>query len=180
VRYALSFWPAWAAILMPGLLSVLTGCNGDPTGGWMIRPGPKGQIAVPEPINLLLPKEIRVHDFTTTQTFDKQGRKGIEVRMQALDAYGDSTKAFGDFRFELYQYRAQSLNPKGKLIATWPESVQDPRKNLIHWDDISRTYVFKLQWYDAIPTGKRFVLVAIFTSPFTERLFAERIFVAGQ
>ena len=31
-----------------------------------------------------------------------------------------------------------------------------------------------------IPVGQRFVLVAVFTSPFTQRLFAERVFVSGQ
>lgn len=147
---------------------------------------PKGSpdlqtLIIPEPINLLLPRTIRIHPFTGTRSFDPAGGiKGIDVRIEAKDGFGDPTKAFGDFRFELYTYIPYSPEPKGKRLAVWHESVIKPKKNLVHWDNIARRYQFKLQWDQGIPVGDRFVLAVTFTSPFTERLYDQRVFVAGQ
>lgn len=136
---------------------------------------------VPEPIDLMLPRDIRIHPFTGMRTFDETGGiKGIDVRIETVDAYGDAAKAFGNFRFEMYEFLPNSIDPKGKRIATWEEALLKSKKNLLHWDKITRTYKFKLQWDKPIPIGKRFVLVVIFSSPFTERMFTERVFVSGQ
>ncbi len=140
-----------------------------------------GAKEVPEPIDILLPQKIRIHAFTGMRVFDENGDlKGIEVRIEAKDGFDDSNKAFGDFIFELYRYRGNNVDPKGERIAVWEEHLLDPYDNLKHWHSISRTYRFKLHWDKPITTGQRFVLVAIFTSPFTERLFDEYVFVAGQ
>lgn len=136
---------------------------------------------VPEPIHLLLPQAIRIHPFTGTRTFDEAGGvKGIDVRVEALDAYGDSTKAYGDFHFALYRHRTGAADPKGARIATWEECLLKPKKNLLHWDSITRTYEFKLQWFKPIAVGRKFVLLVNFSSPFTNRKFAERVFISGQ
>ena len=141
----------------------------------MARPQP-----VPKPIDLLLPRDIRIHPFTGTRTFDEaRGLKGLEVTIEALDAYGDATKAFGNFRFELYEYRPSNQDKRGRRVAVWEESLLKPEKNLIHWQ-VHKVYQFRLQWDRAIPVGRRFVLVAVFSSPFTERLFDQRVAVAGK
>lgn len=170
---------------LAGAVALLAGCqNVDWNAQWnwnkpkppQAGDGPK----VPEPVSLLLPKEIRIHPFSGTRTFDEAGgAKGIEVRIEALDAYGDNTKAFGDFAFELHTYRPNNLDPKSRLVTTWREPLLDANRNLRHWDSITKTYLFRLQWYNAAPAGQRFVLVAVFTSPFTERLFAERVFISA-
>jgi len=141
----------------------------------------QGGTPVPAPLNLLLPKAISIHPFTGTRTFDQTGGvRGIDVRITALDAYGDATKAFGKFHFALHEYRPNSPDPKGERIYTWEEDLLKPQKNLLHWDRITRTYEFKLQWYRPIEVGKRFLLIVSFSSPFTERKFAERVFVSGE
>ena len=135
---------------------------------------------VPRPIDLMLPKSILVHPFTG-RTFDEAGGiRGIDVNIKAVDFYGDETKAFGDFRFEMYEHRPNSLDPKGNQIASWDEALLEPKKNLLHWDKLTRMYIFKLQWDRPIPIGKRVVLVVTFSSPFTSRLTAERVFISGQ
>lgn len=140
-----------------------------------------GSVRVPAPVDLLLPKAVRIHPFTGTRTFDQAGGvKGIDVRVEALDAYNDPTKAFGQFSFALHQFVPGNADPKGKRIATWEEDLLEPKKNFTHWDSITRTYEFKLQWYRPIPVGNQFVLVVTFSSPFSERKFAERVFVSGQ
>ncbi len=136
---------------------------------------------VEPPLGLLLPREIRIHPFTGTRTFDEAGGvRGVDVRIEAVDAYGDTGKAFGEFRFELFTYMANSENNRGQLLATWDVSLMDPKANLLHWDKITRTYKFKLQWDQPIPVGQRFVLAAVLSSPYTERLFAQRTFISGQ
>lgn len=136
---------------------------------------------VPEPIDLLLPQEIRLHPFTGTRVFSADGGiTGIDVRVEALDAFGDATKAFGEFRFELYAYAPYRPDHKGKQLAIWPANVESPKVNRAHWNSIARTYHFKLEWKNPIPVGQKFVLRAIFQSRFTPRLFDERVFVSGQ
>ena len=176
----------------PGMAAValLAACLGGCQDGKLTMPAawpttaPRGEVGaqqVPAPINLLLPRAVRIHPFTGTRTFDQAGGvKGIDVRIEALDSYGDPTKAFGQFYFALHQYVAGNPDPKGKRIATWEENLLEPNKNLLHWDSITRTYEFKLQWYHAIPVGSKFVLAVSFTSPFSERKFAEHVFVSGQ
>ena len=136
---------------------------------------------VPYPLSLTLPKSIRIHPFTATRVLDERGGvAGIDAQVQALDTFGDATKAFGDFRFELYEHVPNSVNSKGELITTWEIPVLRAKDNILHWDDMTRSYQFKLKWDQPIPAGQQFVLVAVFTSRFTERLFDERVFVSGE
>jgi len=136
---------------------------------------------VPYPVSLMLPKSIGIHPFTGMRVFDEAGGiKGIDVRIEVKDAYDDTTRAFGDFRFELYTFRANDIDPKGVKIASWDVPLTDPKANRLHWDNITRTYKFRLQWGQAIAVGDRFVLLVTFSSPFTERVFSERVFIAGQ
>lgn len=138
---------------------------------------------VPEPVNLLLPQKISIHQFTGTRKFDEAGGvTGIDVRVQALDAFGEATKAFGDFRFEIYTFKPNSQDPKGDLWSVWEiePSMLDAKENLRYWDGKFQMYQFKLQWDKAIPVGQKFVLVAVFQSPFTDRMITESVFVSGQ
>ena len=136
---------------------------------------------VPKPLDLLLPQKIRLHPFTGTRVFSADGGiTGIDVRIEAMDAYDDTGKAFGDFRFELYAYDPYQSDHKGKQLAIWPVDINDPKVNRTHWNSISRTYQFKLAWKHPIPVGQKFVLRAVFQSRFTQRLFDERVFVSGQ
>lgn len=177
VRLALAAAAAWAA-----------GCDGGRFQPPRLvlpwtppPPEPAAAKLVPEPLHLLLPKTIRIEPFTGTRTFDAAGGvKGIEVRVQALDSYGDATKAFGKFNFALYPHRPDQADPKGSRIAVWEEDLLEPARNLLHWDKIHAAYNFRLQWREPIPVGSRFILMVSFSSPFTERRFAEQEFVSGQ
>ncbi len=170
----------WLALLLAAL--ALPACRDVNWPRWNARPAqPPATGPVPYPVTLMLPKTISIHPFTGTRTFDDAGGvKGIDVRIEAKDSYGDTTRAFGDFRFELYTYRPNSLDPKDTKIATWDVPLSDPQTNLRHWDSITRTYQFRLQWSQPIPVGNRFVLVAVFSSPYGQRAFTERVFVSGQ
>jgi len=129
----------------------------------------------------VMPAEIRLHPFTGTRQFSEAGGiSGIEARVEAIDHFGDATKAFGTFRFEVYRYRPHQADPKGQRLAPWALELTDPQTNLRHWDNLSRTYKFRLVWNKPIPVGKRFVLRVVFSPLSGPRLFDERVFVSGQ
>lgn len=139
---------------------------------------------VPRPLHLLLPREMKFHFFTkTNRTFDEQtgGVRGMEVYLQMLDAYDDANKAFGTFRIEMYSHDAHAEDPRGKQVAIWTIDLADAEKNLKHWDGNARAYRFKLEWARGVPVGQKFVLVAVYSSPFRkDRLTAQQVFISGE
>jgi len=153
----------WAAVAVLAL-TLLPGCPVAP---------PAGEVPVPDPLNLLLPKRIRIHPFSDV-IVGPDGVKQVEVRIEAIDSFGDATKMFGEFRFELYTVKPMSIDPKGRLIETWDVSIMDGRTNLLHWDGITRTYVFKLDWDTPLGGRPPLVIRAVFNSPFTQRFITER------
>ena len=168
----------WRAALAVALLATTTagGC------GWLRGrfSKPARAEAVPEPVDLLLPRKIQFqHTFTGTRVFREEGGKeGFEIRLEALDADGDTTKAFGQFRFELYTFDPTCPQDRGKQLAIWPVDIEDPKANRRHWSRIARCYEFKLGWAHPIPIGQKFILRAVFQSRFTPRLFDEQVFVS--
>jgi hypothetical protein len=156
--------------LLAGSLAALpVGCQLQPKGD--TQPDPLGDI--PSPINLLLPRTLEVHPFTQTSAFSS-GDTGIHARVQARDAYGDPTKAFGDFRFELYEFRPHAATPRGQRLATWEVSLTNPEQNITHWDRHTASYEFKLGGIPHLPAGRKLVFVAVYTSPYSPRITAER------
>ncbi len=148
----------------------------------MMRTPPPAAQKIPSPIHLLLPRSIKIHHFTRTRFSSKKGKdgfRGIDVHIAAIDAFDDHTKAFGKFRFEMYSYKPDVPGNRGKQLAVWNENIIKPRKNVLHWDQSARTYRFKLKWKKSL-AKRNFILVAVFQSPFTRRLFDEREFVSGE
>ena len=171
ILFRLLLLPAAAAAAGAAL-----GCS----GGVLREPAP-GETEVPYPVNLLLPQELAIHPFTGTKDFDEAGgAKGIDVQIEFKDAFGDSGKAFGTFRFELYTFRADSPDPKGERITFWEVSLMDPKTNLLHWKSFAQRYQFKLEWQRTLPVGRRYALAVTYSSPYSTRLEDERIFVVGQ
>ncbi|MFA6133888.1 MAG: hypothetical protein WC869_07745 [Phycisphaerae bacterium] len=159
-------------LCLAGICLPLCGCAGSNT---------PSLTPVPSPINLMLPQSLRIHPFTALRDLeDANGVRGLDVRIEALDAYGDTTRAYGDFRFELYTFRNVSTDPKDVKIAAWDVPMLEAKANLSHWNNITRAYEFKLQWTQPAKPGQKFVLVATFSSPFNQRIFAEYVVVAGQ
>ena len=135
--------------------------------------------AVPAPLDELLPVSIHIHAFTAAEKL-KDGQQAISLNIMATDAYGDPSKAFGHFRFELHAFRPSSGQPEGKLLHRWRVDLMDPGQNRRHWKKAHPMYEFRLGCGNILIPGKRYVLVAVFDSPFTDRLFARRVFDPGQ
>lgn len=164
-------------------LSLAAGGCAEMKAWWdgQTRQPPPAARELPPAVRRLLPVELKIHFFTKERVFDPAGGiRGIEAHVQLLDAAGDTTKAYGRFRFELYRHDPHRPRDRGALLAVWTEDLAAPEANQQHWDDFHRTYQFNLRWDKAIPVGEPCRLVAVYQSPYTERLFAETLLPAGE
>ena len=164
------------------LAGAIFGCQDTAMDPFAPRPAAATTQPVPGPINLLLPKSIRIHPLTGgPRPIDESGStRGLEVQIAVADAYGHAAKAFGEFRFELYLFKANSADTKGARIAVWEVSTLGPRANRDYWVETRRMYEFRLQWNQDVPLGQKLVLEATFSSPFTPRMFSQHTFIAGE
>ncbi len=166
---------ALRTLMMIGLMGAavaLAGCRG---GEALQGPAPA------TPFKAMLPAQVRIHPFTSTRGFAQGGGvTGIDARVVALDAFGDETKAFGTFRFELYAFAPRQADPRGARLYVWRQDLGEPQLNAAQWDNISRSYRFELRWDEPIPAGQKLVLVAVFEGGPGPRLFDQRILTSGE
>ena len=132
---------------------------------------------VPSPLSELLPRSIQIHEFTAVERFSA-AKQGVNVRLQCTDGFGSRTKAFGRYRFELREFVPAEPTKAGALIRWWVVDLMDVSRNKQHWQNTLMLYEFKLECDQPLATNGKYVLVAAFESPYTERLFTERVFVA--
>ena len=124
---------------------------------------------VPRPINLIIKKKMKAHGFTQIQ----KNRRDIDLYIKAIDAFQDGTKAFGDFRFELYELDTHAIgsDKKGKLVDRWEcVGLDDPKLNATHWDRTTSSYHFKLQTPRKLKADK-YILSGCFKSRFSSKIF---------
>jgi hypothetical protein len=164
--------PRSAVILLCLSLTATAGCQSRPQNGPL--------VAAP-----LLPREIRLHPFTGTRTFDPSGGlRGVEARVEVINYLGEPTNAFGCFLFMLYTWRPHEADPRGPRLDCWQIELNDTKKNLQYWDSLSRTYKFPLVLHESLPVGKQAVLEVYFQDPAqpeaAPRLFDRRVFVSGE
>ena len=88
------------------------------------------------------PQALRIHPLTRLAVDAKSGRSIIEVRLEFLDPEGHTTKGVGQVRIDLAAggSGADSSPP----IATWNWDLRDRSVNRRFYDDVTRTYLFRL------------------------------------
>ena len=123
----------------------LTGC-GSPGS-----PGP-GPATEPTEITAMTawpywPQRVRVHPLTRLVTGDPASPKVLEARIELLDPDGDTTKGVGALTLEL-----RANEDGGRPVAGWSIALDDPEVNRLHYDQVTRTYLMRLELEpDAIP-----------------------------
>jgi len=103
---------------------------------------------------------------------------GIEAQLEFTDQFGDPTKASGKVLFELFGYRKDSPDPRGKRLGRWVGSLVTPDEQRERWNTTLRTYRFQLD-YPGINAELSYVLTAIF-EPTTGGRFFSQIILPGQ
>ena len=120
------------------------------------------------------PKAIRVHPtFTRVKDWTGDGKSdGIEAVVELQDDFGEPTRATGTLMFELYQYRQNQPDPRGRRVPqVWVWPVLRKNEQVAHWSRALRAYTFKIS-YD--PGRQPVVLAATFQLEGT-RLFDQMI-----
>ncbi|MFQ5430842.1 MAG: hypothetical protein ACE5E1_11085 [Phycisphaerae bacterium] len=160
---------ASTAVVLLATIMAVGGCPRGEVTGTRSGPNPEQLIAY------YSPRQIKILPFSKPQSFDDDLiPDGIAVWLRPLDVGSDKVKAFGTFMFELYTYRPASVSHRGELIQQWTQAVLSPEDQEQFWDKITGAYAFQLSWEGRpLTPGKRFILVATFQAPGSERLFDE-------
>jgi hypothetical protein len=115
------------------------------------------------PVDLFAPTGMLVHPiFTQITDLNHSGKpNGIEAQLEFTDQFGDPTKATGKVLFELFDYRRESPDPRGKRFGQWVGSLTTPADQREKWNTTLRTYRFELTDPSISPT-QSYVLSATF------------------
>ena len=89
------------------------------------------------------PEKLRVHPLTRLVTDPRTGRNLLEARIEFFDAQGATTKASGQLTLRLFANASQpdTADP----LETWNLNLRDLAVNAQQYDDITRTYLMRLE-----------------------------------
>ena len=110
------------------------------------------------------PAEIRINPtFTRFRSFDNDlTPDGVEADVELRDEFDDATKGGGHVYFELYAYVPEGADVRGEQVGQavrYDLSTVGAQRE--HWQNVVRTYRFRLPWQDLDPT-ERYVLTATY------------------
>ncbi|MCC5828932.1 MAG: hypothetical protein JJU36_05735 [Phycisphaeraceae bacterium] len=106
------------------------------------------------------PRSMRV--YPSTRIVGEPGSQLIEARLEFLDAAGDSTKAVGRARLDLFPVTRQGEIDRARRVHRWEIDVLTLTDQRRFYDPITRAYLFRLQLPDTLSTGARLGLEAFF------------------
>lgn len=86
---------------------------------------------------------MRVHPLTRMVHQEATGHWVIEARIEFTDPDRVTTKAIGDLTIQLRD--AQRGTDASGEIQTWNQDLRDLEVNRRQYDDVTRTYVFRLE-----------------------------------
>jgi hypothetical protein len=132
--------------------------------------------------DMFAPTGMRIHPiFTQVEDWTKDGKPdGIEAQLEFQDQFDDPTKASGRVLFELFEYRRDSPDPRGRRVAgPWVGSLVTLDEQHERWNTTLRSYRFQLA-YPEIRYDANYVLTAVFEMSGGGRFFDRVILTARQ
>ncbi len=126
------------------ILLVAAGCATSPggvsSGGRrsVVNPGQRSNEGWP-----FWPQQMRVHPLSQFVKDRHTGDLLLEARIEFSDAWGHTCKAYGEVVIALHD--ADPLHFEDKEIGSWAEDLTDLEQNQVFFDDITRTYLFRLE-----------------------------------
>jgi hypothetical protein len=150
--------------LMGFVIAALAGCHAGGAAPPSSAIG--GDIAWP-----YWPTAMRIHPLTRVVAASDANGPLIEARIEFTDRDGITTRAIGEMQIEL-------LAPSGRRAEPlpWTVDLTSLVSNATHFDDITRTYLFKLGLEPGDMVGRRELRVTFFGSEgreFTDRMRLE-------
>jgi len=112
---------------------------------------------------------MRLHPLTRLTRDEQTGQPIVECRLEFQDSDSQTSKAIGQLTLQIY---ADSNTPTGSgALETWNQDLRDLQLNRRQYDDVTRTYLFRLQTTQPLPAGCE--LRALFLSADGRRMSAE-------
>ncbi len=103
------------------------------------------------------PTSLRLHPLT--HALRNEGTVSVvEARVEFFDRFGHTTKGLGRVRFEL-----RAGDGDGRRLASWEIDVREVEENMRHYDDVTRTYLFRLglEGVEDLPDSALLEVVAV-------------------
>ncbi len=152
-------------------LAVAAGCRQGTKMDLAALPADEAAVA-----GYYLPVRIEILPFTKVGSFDARGLPdGINAVVRPVDVMGDSVKAYGTMRFELYDYVPASALRRGEQLMVWNQTLQTPDQQSKHWDGVTQSYQFQLAWRQPLQPNRKYILEVVYTNPAGERLTSEHV-----
>ena len=126
------------------IVLVASGCatstGGASSGGGrsVVNPGQRSNTGWP-----FWPQQMRVHPLSQFVKDRQTGNFLLEVRLEFSDPYGHTCKAFGEVVIALRDASPSHFDEKE--IASWAEDLTDLEQNQVFFDDVTGTYLFRLE-----------------------------------
>lgn len=124
-----------------------------------------------------MPVRMRLHPvFTQLRDWSDDGAvDGVETLVELTDRFGDTTKAAGVVRFELFAYRPFDPDPRGeRLFPPYEGRILTFEQQQSHWSRPGRAYLFQLAAPQLDPT-RAYVLTATFDQSGGGRFFDQLV-----
>ena len=166
----------YACGMRPPLIKFVTLCLAlSLTGGAMVAAGGctfKGRGGALGGEEGWRPEAVAMRVYPGARFVAGDGRALLELRVELTDTMGDSAKASGLYRFELFESATgQAL---GARDTVWELPIVAMEDHEAHYDPVTRTYAFRLAMDEAEPpTSARLVRVTFMPVADTARLEAE-------
>jgi hypothetical protein len=112
---------------------------------------------------------MRLHPLTRLAFDPLTKEQIIECRVEFTDVGGITSKAVGQLTLQVYP---DGVTPSGAgALETWNQDLRDLTLNERQYDDVTRTYLFRLRTAQPLPAGCE--LRAFFLSTDDRRMNAE-------
>ena len=97
-----------------------------------------------------VPAAVRIHPLTRILTGDVAAESVVETRIEFADRWGDTTKAVGRLQLDLYGSDGNEDAPLTP-VHRWEQDLTNLDLNRAHYDQVTRTYLFKLGLTEPLP-----------------------------
>ena len=134
-----------AIVMLAAVMAATVGCatHGDPIApsgsGWSPPKNPRNSAASGWPF---WPTRVRVHPSTRVVKDAQTDNWLIETRIEFADSEGATTKAVGQLTIQLWDGAAANA---AEPLHTWNMDLRDLAVNRRQYDDVMRTYLFRLE-----------------------------------
>ncbi len=127
-----------AFVLVAAGCATGTGRAASGGGGSVVNPGQRSNTGWP-----FWPQRMRIHPLSQFVKDRQTGNFLLEARIEFIDPYGHTCKAYGEVVIALHDANPSHFD--AKEIGSWAEDLTDLEQNQVFFDDVTDTYLFRLE-----------------------------------